>query len=384
MIGRVLEDEWGVPSQPAETSLLTRCVRRFGDPSEIPDRKHITAAKLSEKNGEDLLVTYSEGSIYRFSIHDEPGVKHSASQGETFGASDASSASHASFEDSDDSDGDAVLDLTESELREALRSDSEGSSAERSERRSGSPTEQEANDYPLFRQLLADGEAGDLSSMDEDEDESQDVDGTDSSNSDWTSESEDSDSDEEASAFARAGAVGTPKSLGKVPRTYPRRKYEGHINVDTVKEVNFLGASDEYVISGSDDGNFFVWDTQSGKLLGIWEGDDDVVNVAVAHPTLPVLAVSGIDDTVKIMGPWSRRWKEPNARSSASEERIREAMAWDAPDQSTRWQGASHSTIVDRNYRRLHRRTGIFGFTMPDELTAESIAHLRVRVPDWI
>lgn len=73
---------------------------------------------------------------------------------------------------------------------------------------------------------------------------------------------------------------------------------------------NFLGARSDKVVSGSDDGNFFVWDKDTGKLEGIWEGDGSVVNgecvlnaltlVVEQHPTLPLLAVSGIDSTIKV------------------------------------------------------------------------------------
>ena len=45
---------------------------------------------------------------------------------------------------------------------------------------------------------------------------------------------------------------------------------------------NFLGARSEKVCSGSDDGNFFVWDKDSGKLEGIWEGDGHIVNGELA------------------------------------------------------------------------------------------------------
>lgn len=81
---------------------------------------------------------------------------------------------------------------------------------------------------------------------------------------------------------------------------------------------NFLGAMSDKVASGSDDGNFFVWDKISGRLEGIWEGDGDTVNgepqclgshvlrtdadgaVMEQHPTLPLVAVSGIDNTIKV------------------------------------------------------------------------------------
>lgn len=64
--------------------------------------------------------------------------------------------------------------------------------------------------------------------------------------------------------------------------------------------VNFLAPHDEYVTSGSDDGNFFIWDKSSGEVVDILEGDGSVVNVIEGHPTLPLIAVSGIDTTVKV------------------------------------------------------------------------------------
>jgi len=67
-----------------------------------------------------------------------------------------------------------------------------------------------------------------------------------------------------------------------------------------VKDVNFLGPRDEYVTSGSDDGNLFIWRKATGELHGILEGDGNVVNVIEAHPYLPLIAVSG---TVKLFAP---------------------------------------------------------------------------------
>ena len=64
--------------------------------------------------------------------------------------------------------------------------------------------------------------------------------------------------------------------------------------------MNFLGPNDESVASGSDDGNFFIWDKHDGKLQGIYEGDSSVVNIIEGHPYLPLVAVSGIDTTVKV------------------------------------------------------------------------------------
>jgi len=64
--------------------------------------------------------------------------------------------------------------------------------------------------------------------------------------------------------------------------------------------VNFFGPHDEYVVSGSDDGNWFIWQKSTGALHDILEGDGSVVNVIEGHPNLPLAAVSGIDHTVKV------------------------------------------------------------------------------------
>ncbi|EIN10643.1 WD40 repeat-like protein [Punctularia strigosozonata HHB-11173 SS5] len=95
----------------------------------------------------------------------------------------------------------------------------------------------------------------------------------------------------------------TPDPFSRVPVVLPRSRYAGACNVETVKDVNFLGPNDEFVASGSDDGNFFIWKKTSRRIHGVYEGDGSVVNVIERHPHLPLLAVSGIDTTVKLFAP---------------------------------------------------------------------------------
>ena len=52
--------------------------------------------------------------------------------------------------------------------------------------------------------------------------------------------------------------------------------------------------------SGSDDGYIFLWKKSTGKLHDILEGDSTIVNVIEDHPSLPLIAASGIDTTVKV------------------------------------------------------------------------------------
>ncbi|KAK4536417.1 hypothetical protein CDCA_CDCA08G2442 [Cyanidium caldarium] len=119
----------------------------------------------------------------------------------------------------------------------------------------------------------------------------------------------DSDDDDSESADAQTSA---PDAPGGVPRqwttaTCPNgsfvRSYMGHRNVVTVKEVNFFGPGDEYVISGSDDGRVYIWDRYTGELLQCFQADRHVVNCVETHPHEPYLATAGIDSTIKWWRP---------------------------------------------------------------------------------
>ncbi|KAF2155884.1 WD40 repeat-like protein [Myriangium duriaei CBS 260.36] len=143
------------------------------------------------------------------------------------------------------------------------------------------------------------------------------------------------------STFKRSGF--RTKVEPHVPCAPHTRVYRGHCNVQTVKDVNFFGLNDEYVVSGSDDGNLFIWDRKTTKLVNILEGDGEVVNVIQGHPYEPLLAVSGIDDTIKIFSPDAR------ARMAA-----RLGSGVEAADAST----FSSINWPSRAYgRRLPRRT---------------------------
>ncbi|KAL2813614.1 hypothetical protein BDW59DRAFT_176687 [Aspergillus cavernicola] len=108
-----------------------------------------------------------------------------------------------------------------------------------------------------------------------------------------------------------------------VPGSSYTRVYRGHCNVKTVKDANFFGLNDEYVVSGSDTGHLFIWERETCKLVNILKGDDEVVNVVqgefyvspalygltfpnTGHPYEPMIAASGIDDTIKIFSPDQR------------------------------------------------------------------------------
>ncbi|KAJ5086127.1 hypothetical protein N7532_010898 [Penicillium argentinense] len=131
--------------------------------------------------------------------------------------------------------------------------------------------------------------------------------------SDSGSEEPYEDGDEE-SAFLHFGGR-KPRRVDverDVPCSPHTRVYRGHCNIKTVKDVNFFGLNDEYVVSGSDCGRLFIWDRKTTELLNILEGDSEVVNVVQGHPYEPMLAVSGIDNTIKIFS--SDRHAQDQAR----------------------------------------------------------------------
>ncbi|KAI9598176.1 WD40-repeat-containing domain protein [Syncephalis fuscata] len=93
------------------------------------------------------------------------------------------------------------------------------------------------------------------------------------------------------------GGIGSSSLVGRIfnrsPCHHETSSYKGHCNVDANgKRCKFYGPRDEYIISGSDDGNLFIWEKSTGKLIQILEGDEEVVNVTEGHPFEPTIAVS--------------------------------------------------------------------------------------------
>ncbi|XP_050212612.1 protein ALTERED SEED GERMINATION 2 isoform X2 [Mercurialis annua] len=83
-----------------------------------------------------------------------------------------------------------------------------------------------------------------------------------------------------------------------------KQRFIGHCNVGTdIKQASFLGERGEYVASGSDDGRWFIWEKQTGRLIKVLLGDEAVVNCVQCHPFDCAVATSGIDNTIKIWTP---------------------------------------------------------------------------------
>ena len=59
----------------------------------------------------------------------------------------------------------------------------------------------------------------------------------------------------------------------------------------------------QYIVSGSDDGSFFIWEKETTNLVRILQGDESIVNCLQPHPSYCFLATSGIDPVVRLWNP---------------------------------------------------------------------------------
>ncbi|XP_073845069.1 WD and tetratricopeptide repeats 1 [Musca autumnalis] len=83
-----------------------------------------------------------------------------------------------------------------------------------------------------------------------------------------------------------------------------KERFVGHCNTTTdIKEANYFGYDGQYIVAGSDDGNFFIWERKSGNIHSIYKADSAIVNCVLPHPELCLMATSGIDHDIKIWTP---------------------------------------------------------------------------------
>jgi len=100
-----------------------------------------------------------------------------------------------------------------------------------------------------------------------------------------------------------------------------KHKFEGHRNNDTVKQVAYLGPRSEYVVSGSDCGHVFIWDARTSEMLRVMYGDSfGAINCLSTHPSLPLLATSGLNSDAKLWEPVGPRRHAKEADGALTEE----------------------------------------------------------------
>ncbi|XP_023936169.1 WD and tetratricopeptide repeats protein 1 [Bicyclus anynana] len=108
-------------------------------------------------------------------------------------------------------------------------------------------------------------------------------------------------------------------------------RFLGHCNTTTdIKEASFLGPDANYVAAGSDDGSLFIWCRKSGNIIRCLRGDESIVNCVQLHPTMFLLATSGIEAVVRLWSPRpedggseSRVVQEAGAAAAANQQRMR-------------------------------------------------------------
>lgn len=59
----------------------------------------------------------------------------------------------------------------------------------------------------------------------------------------------------------------------------------------------------QYIVAGSDDGSFFIWEKTTTNIVRVLRGDESIVNCLQPHPTSCLMATSGIDPVVRLWSP---------------------------------------------------------------------------------
>jgi mitogen-activated protein kinase organizer 1 len=76
--------------------------------------------------------------------------------------------------------------------------------------------------------------------------------------------------------------------------------FKGHKNSE-YRIRSCLGASDKYVVSGSEDGRFVLWDLVSGSIVSdISTHDGKVVTSVSYHPKKRQAVTSGVDGNILV------------------------------------------------------------------------------------
>lgn len=98
-------------------------------------------------------------------------------------------------------------------------------------------------------------------------------------------------------------------------------RYCGHCNTTTdIKEANYFGSNSQYIVAGSDDGSFFMWDRKTTNIMRVLRGDESIVNCLQPHPDYCLLATSGIDPVVRLWSPRPQDGRKDDREVTDSED----------------------------------------------------------------
>lgn len=159
------------------------------------------------------------------------------------------------------------------------------------------------------------------------------------------------------------------------------------------KTAAFWGNDDAFVVSGSDSGNVFFWDTTTGERVNKMRADSCIVNCVAPHPYLPELAVSGIDSDIKY---FAMRRSTPHWTTQAErgDERSSSSSSDDSDEDTDDSSGSEESSFesddsIDLRQRRMHAPLSVMtvlemqeAIELSNEHRARGIAHYRLNEND--
>lgn len=98
-------------------------------------------------------------------------------------------------------------------------------------------------------------------------------------------------------------------------------------NNRTIKGVNFYGPRSEFVVSGSENpGHVFFWEKETEAIVQMIVADSGgVVNCLEPHPSVPIIATSGLADEIKL---WHPSNQEVNVFGSSFSLQKRSCVDW--------------------------------------------------------
>ncbi|EPQ30427.1 uncharacterized protein PFL1_01953 [Pseudozyma flocculosa PF-1] len=110
--------------------------------------------------------------------------------------------------------------------------------------------------------------------------------------------------------------------LWNIERQTMVRKFTGHAMQQHVVRCGFGGIDENFVVSGSEDSQVYVWHRPSGRSIEVLSGHEaGTVNAVAWHPKDPsMLASCGDDHTVIIWGPGGKRRRRGGVAGRLKEE----------------------------------------------------------------
>jgi len=133
--------------------------------------------------------------------------------------------------------------------------------------------------------------------------------------------------------------------------------YAGHQNEQTVKGVNFYGRNSEFVVSGSDCGNLYIWDSKTAALVNSQLADGTelnpgVVNVLEPAKSIPLLATSGLDSEIKLWSPSEQVFLEDSDRVAEIKEKMTENIISGGANRRSRFSFLDRLRLLEYMSRR--------------------------------